>query len=178
MGKWSRDQERPLELQGTEGVAGRLALWRRGFERIAQQPISISTVLCLHPLASTRIHSHPLASTSSGRTGRSREVPSKKKPRTTSLRGRCYAELEETLETRVYVECAKRSISRFFNFYCRRNNDMRCVYASHAPYLLNIHILPTPSHLRSNPRSLVQSTKGTWTVPNISRISARWPPKL
>jgi hypothetical protein len=59
MGKWSRDQERPLELQGTEGVAGRLALWRRGFERIAQQPISISTVLCLHPLASTRIHSHP-----------------------------------------------------------------------------------------------------------------------
>jgi hypothetical protein len=56
MGKWSRDQERPLELQGTEGVAGRLALWRRGFERIAQQPISISTVLCLHPLASTRIH--------------------------------------------------------------------------------------------------------------------------
>lgn len=63
MGEWSRDQERPSKLQGTEAVAGRLALWRRGFGRITQEPITISTVLCLHPLAST----------SSGRAGRSRE---------------------------------------------------------------------------------------------------------
>ena len=65
MGDWANGADTPTS---SEAVAGRLALCGRGVGRIIDQPINASTVLCLHPLAST----------SSGKAGRSREVSSKK----------------------------------------------------------------------------------------------------
>ena len=85
--KWAKGAEYARkQQQAAKRWQGRLALWGRGFGRIVRRPIIVSTVLCLHPLASTL----------SGRAGRSRELSSKK-PRTSSLRGRCYA--EEVFET-------------------------------------------------------------------------------
>jgi len=78
MGDWANGADTPTS---SEAVAGRLALCGRGVGRIIDQPINASTVLCLHPLASTCIHLHP---PSSGRAGRSRELSSKN-PCTTLL---------------------------------------------------------------------------------------------
>ena len=71
MGDWANGADTPTT---SEAVAGRLALCGRGVGRIMDQPIIASTVLCLHPLASTP----------SGRAGRSRELSSKN-PCTTLL---------------------------------------------------------------------------------------------